>query len=65
MSKHFEQAHKKVKIGKMCYQVFPNVNLVRFFKDSHAFITQDPIDVELHRRVTEKKTDNHEVHAKL
>ncbi|HHF7365431.1 TPA: hypothetical protein ACPSKY_000525 [Legionella bozemanae] len=62
MSKHIEQAHKKVKTGKMGYQLFPNVNLVGLFKDSPAFITQDPIDVELHRRVAEKKTDNHEVH---
>lgn len=39
----------------MGYQLFPNVNLVGLFKDSPAFITQDPIDVELHRRVAEKK----------
>ncbi|MCE0723766.1 hypothetical protein [Legionella resiliens] len=62
MHKHIEQAHKKVKTGKMGYQLFPNVNLLGLLKDSSAFIAQDPIDIEMHRRASEKKTNNHEVH---
>ncbi|PWY54865.1 hypothetical protein DGG96_14680 [Legionella qingyii] len=62
MSDHLKESHKKVTTGEMGYQLFPNVNLVGFFKDSSAFISQDPIDIEMHRRISEKQTDNSKVH---
>ncbi|QMT60304.1 hypothetical protein [Legionella sp. PC997] len=62
MSKHLKQSHKKVDTGEMGYQLFPNVNLVGFFKDSSSFIAQDPVDIEMRRRVSDKQVNNHEVH---
>ncbi|MCW8400354.1 hypothetical protein OQJ26_16355 [Legionella sp. PATHC038] len=59
MSEHIKKTQDKVKTGKVGYQLLPNVNLVGFFKDSSAFVNQDPIDVELYRRkITQKQNDN-------
>ncbi|CAM3022538.1 Uncharacterised protein [Legionella steigerwaltii] len=55
MSQHLQQTQEKVKNGDVGYQLFPNVNLVGFFKDSSSFVSQDPIDVELHRRSRQSK----------
>lgn len=59
MSEHIKQTQERVKKGEVGYQLLPNVNLVGFFKDSSAFVNQDPIDVELYRRkITPKENDN-------
>ncbi|KTD01367.1 hypothetical protein [Fluoribacter gormanii] len=62
MSEHIKKSHEKVTSGKMGYQLFPNVNLVGFFKDSSAFISQDPIEIEMQRRISEKQMNDSEVH---
>ncbi|MCL9683350.1 hypothetical protein [Legionella maioricensis] len=55
MREHIHKTHEKVKTGEVSYQLFPNVNLIKFFKDSSAFIAQDPVDIEMHRKISEKK----------
>lgn len=62
MSKHIQKTQKKVENGEVGYQLFPNVNVLGFFKDSSAFISHDPVDIEMHRRVSQGKKSNTEVY---
>ncbi|MBN9226351.1 MULTISPECIES: hypothetical protein [Legionella] len=62
MSQHIQEIQKKVETGEVGYQLFPNVNLLGFFRDSSAFVSQDPIDVEMHRRASKKRTNSNQVY---
>lgn len=62
MSEHIKKTEEKVKAGEVGYQLLPNINLVKFFKDSSAFVNQDPIDVELYRRRVMQETTNNPVY---
>lgn len=63
MLREMEQTNRDVSSGRVGYQLFPNINLLKFFKDAPAFIAQDPIDVEMHRRFL-TKADQHDIKAR-
>ncbi len=62
MSKKMDKVRKEVSSGVMSYQLFPNVNLLNFFKDSASFIAQDPIDIEMSRRAKKNAPNNSSAH---
>ncbi|KTD75129.1 hypothetical protein [Legionella waltersii] len=62
MSKKMAQARKEVDSGDMSYQLLPNLNLVKFFKDSASFIAQDPVEIEMRRRANENDPTNSSAH---
>lgn len=50
MLKYIHQTRRSVEKGETGYQLFPNLNVIGFFKAVSSFVSQDPIDVELYRR---------------
>ncbi|KTC90314.1 hypothetical protein OQJ18_04465 [Fluoribacter dumoffii] len=62
MNKHIEETQEKVKTGEVGYQLFPNVNVAGFFRDSSAFVAHDPIDVEMYRRSSGKNRNTNPVY---
>ncbi|PWY56523.1 hypothetical protein DGG96_02085 [Legionella qingyii] len=58
MLNHIHKIEDTVQTGKTSYQLFPNINLNGFFKDMPSFINQDPIDVEINRRLSSKYAES-------
>jgi len=59
MKNHIREAKNKVKSKEIAYQLLPKVNFLgfagNFFQNGAAFISHDPIDIELHRRSSKEK----------
>ncbi|MBX3709842.1 MAG: hypothetical protein KIT56_05310 [Gammaproteobacteria bacterium] len=67
MEKHINTIKNKVESGESAYQLLPKVNTVGFvdgfLRDSAAFIGQDPVDVEIHRRSLSNHAPTKRIHV--
>jgi hypothetical protein len=54
MLERINKTKEGVQSDTVNYQLLPKVNFLRFFRESPYFIAQDPVDMEMHRRSSQK-----------